>query len=535
MAKRGDGRPEELDAVVVGGGFGGLYGLYKLREIGLRVRVFEAGKGVGGTWYWNRYPGARCDVESLAYSYGFSPELEQEWDWSERYASQPEILAYANHVADRFDLRRDIVLETRVESAHWDEEAARWTVRTDDGAEVRARFCIFATGCLSARNIPDFEGLDRYRGQHFHTGDWPEEGVELAGKRVGIIGTGSTAIQAIPLLAEQADELFVFQRQPNYTVPAGNAPMDPDYQASAKADYPSFREPFVRGQFGLDFNPSARLGAEASAEERRSEFEKRWAEGGLGLVGAFADLFVDPEVNQAAGQFIRDKIHEIVDDPEVADLLSPTTMVGCKRPCADTGYYETYNRPNVHLVDIHDSPIDELTERGLRVGGEEYELDCVVFATGFDAMTGSLLRVDIRGRGGRTLQDAWAEGPKTYLGLGVAGFPNLFTVTGPGSPSVLANMIPCIEQHVDWIADCIVHLRDRGLAWIEALPDAAEAWGEHVNDRAAKTIYPTCDSWYVGANIPGKPRVFTPYLGFLPYKEKCDEVAAGGYEGFRLG
>ena len=530
----GGGPAREIDVVVVGAGFGGLYALYRLRGMGLSVRVYEAGKGIGGTWYWNRYPGARCDVESLAYSYAFSRELEVDWDWSERYASQPEILRYANHVADRFDLRRDIRLETRVVSAVWDEERGRWTVRTDGGEEVSAQFCVMATGCLSARNVPDFPGLERYAGRHFHTGDWPEEGVELDGQRVGIVGTGSTAIQAIPILAERAGHLYVFQRTPNFSMPARNTPMDPEYQARAKADYPAFREPFVSGMFGLDFNPNDRLGADATPEERNAVFEERWRAGGLGVVGAFADLFVDPEVNEAAAEFIRGKIRETVKDPEVAELLCPDTPVGCKRPCADTDYFETYNRPDVTLVDIRDAPIEEIDETGLFTGGRHYELDCIVFATGFDAMTGALLRIDVRGRGGTALGEKWAEGPKTYLGLQVAGFPNFFTITGPGSPSVLANMIPGIEQHVNWIADCIEHMRERGLGRIEATPEAEADWVRHVNEIADRTIYPTCNSWYVGANIPGKPRVFMPYLGFPRYVAKCERVVANGYEGFRL-
>jgi cation diffusion facilitator CzcD-associated flavoprotein CzcO len=521
-----------LDVAIVGAGFGGLYALHRLRELGLDARVYEAGSGIGGTWFWNRYPGARCDVESMAYSYAFSPELEQEWDWTERYATQPEILRYANHVADRFDLGRDIQLYTRIESVILDESTDRWRLRTAAGEEVSAQFCIMATGCLSSQNIPDFPDLDRFEGQSFHTGDWPEEGVALEDLRVGIIGTGSTAIQAIPPIAKEASELFVFQRTPNYSMPARNAPMSEEYCARIKSDYAAFRKPFLSGLFGLDFNPNDRLAAEASPEERKVEFEARWADGGLGLVGAFADLFVNEEANGSAGEFVRGKIRETVDDPEVAALLSPDTMLGCKRPCADTGYYETYNRSNVHLVDISQAPIERMTARGLITNGEEYELDVIIFATGFDAMTGALLRSDIRGRGGRRLEDRWAEGPKTYLGLAIDGFPNLFTITGPGSPSVLANMIPAIEQHVDWIADCLVFMHDRNYVQIEARPAAVEDWVAHVNEIAGRTLYPTCDSWYLGANIPGKPRVFMPYLGFPPYKKKCDEVAENDYEGF---
>ena len=523
-----------FDVAIVGAGFAGLYALHRMRGLGLEVRVLEAGSGIGGTWFWNRYPGARCDVESMAYSYAFSPELERDWDWTERYATQPEILEYANHVADRFDLRRDIQLDTRVESVTLDESIGRWRLRTDSGEEISARFCIMATGCLSSRNIPDFPGLEDFEGECFHTGDWPEEGVALAGKRVGIIGTGSTAIQLIPPLAKQVAELFVFQRAPNYSMPARNAPLSQKAQASIKSDYAAFRKPFMSGLFGLDFNPNDHLAADASIEEREKEFEKRWADGGLGLIGAFADLFVNEEANRSAGEFIRGKIREIVDDSEIAELLCPDTMVGCKRPCVDSGYYETFNLANVHLIDISQAPIERITKRGLISDGQEVELDVIVFATGFDAMTGALLRSDIRGRAGLRLGDRWAEGPKTYLGLAVDGFPNLFTITGPGSPSVLANMIPAIEQHVDWIADCLVFMRERGFERIEACTSAVEDWVVHVNEIADRTLYPTCNSWYLGANIPGKPRVFMPYLGFPPYKQKCDDVAANGYEGFRF-
>jgi cyclohexanone monooxygenase len=435
-------------------------------------------------------------------------------------------------VADRFDLRRDIQLETRIESVILDESTGLWRLRTDSGEEIEAAFCIMATGCLSSQNIPDFPGLDRFEGRCFHTGDWPEEGVALEGKRVGIIGTGSTAIQAIPPIAEEAGELFVFQRTPNYSMPARDAPMTDEYRSAVKSDYAAFRLPFLSGLFGLDFNPNDRLAAGLSLEEQRAEFEQRWTDGGLGFVGAFADLFVNADANRSAGEFIRGKIRETVDDQKIAELLSPDTMVGCKRPCADTGYYETYNRPNVKLIDISEAPIEKLTKTGLIANGREFTLDVIIFATGFDAMTGALLRSDIRGRDGRRLEDRWSEGPKTYLGLAIDGYPNLFTITGPGSPSVLANMIPAIEQHVDWIADCLVFMRERGHAQIEALPGAVEDWVTHVNEISDRTLYPTCNSWYLGANIPGKPRVFMPYLGFPPYKQKCDEVAAKGYEGF---
>jgi cation diffusion facilitator CzcD-associated flavoprotein CzcO len=524
----------EVDVVVVGAGFGGLYALHRLRQLGLSIQVFEAGSGIGGTWFWNRYPGARCDVESMAYSYSFSPELEQEWRWTERYATQPEILEYAEHVADRFDLRDRIQLNTRVTSAVFQEAKGRWLVRTDAGDVLSARFCIMATGCLSCRNTPLFEGIGSFRGQHFHTGDWPEEGVDLAGKRVGIIGTGSTSIQAIPHLAQDAAQLFVFQRAPNYSVPARNHAMTEEYQDQIKADYASFRAPFLSGRFGLDFDPSDLVAANCTDEEIQSEFERRWAAGGLAVIGSFADIAVNKDANDRLAEFIRDKIRGAVDDPKVAELLCPDSVVACKRPCADTNYFETYNRTNVELVDISNSAIEKITESGLIVNGREYELDVIVFATGFDAMTGALLSVDIRGRNDQRLGDRWSEGPKTFLGLAIDGFPNFFTITGPGSPSVLANMIPAIEQHVDWIADCLEYMAAHDKTQIEPEREAVENWVMHVSEVADQTLFPTCNSWYLGANIPGKPRVFMPYLGFPPYKQKCDEVAASGYDGFQL-
>ena len=529
------GFAQALDVLVVGAGFGGLYALHRFRGMGLAVRVIEAGSGVGGTWFWNRYPGARCDVESLAYSYAFSRELELEWNWSERYATQPEILRYANHVADRFELRRDIQFDTRVESANYEETTGRWLARLSTGESVSAQFLVMATGCLSAANTPQFPGLDSFAGRIVHTGQWPEEGVELAGKRVAIIGTGSSAVQSIPILAEQAEQLVVFQRTPNYSMPARNAPLEPSYQAEVKASYAEFRKPYAGGDFGLDFDPRAHLWTDATPEERRDEFERRWAAGGLGLVGSYADVFTNPEANQAVGEFVRSKIREIVKDPAIAELLSPRTFIGCKRPCADTGYFETFNRANVTLVDISQTQIEAITPRGVRANGREYAADVLVLATGFDAMTGALFRIEIRGRGGVLLRDKWADGPRTYLGLATSGFPNFFTITGPGSPSVLANMIMGIEQHVDWIADCIAHLRSRGLSRIEAERASEDAWVAHVNEIAGRTIYPTCNSWYLGANIPGKPRVFMPYLGLPRYIAKCDEVAAAGYAGFTLG
>ncbi len=549
----------EFDVVVVGAGFAGLYMVHRLRGLGFTVRAFEAGDGVGGTWYWNRYPGARCDVESLEYSYQFSEELQQEWSWSERYAGQPEILRYANHVADRFDLRRDIEFHRRVVSARFEEEDSRWRVEVapPDGATagpfgvdgaarsngkdagnetVFARFVVMATGCLSAANLPDFEGLDDFQGEKYHTGAWPHEGVDFTGLRVGIVGTGSSAIQAIPVIAQEAAHLTVFQRTPNYSIPAHNGAMDREREAEVKAEYAVFRARNRRMPAGLgaDMNPMHDAFAEVSPEERQQRFEERWGYGGFSFMVSFADMLASREANAAAAEFVREKIRGIVRDREVADLLSPDNVIGCKRICLDSGYFETFNRPNVSLVDVSSAPIEKITRSGLRTGGLDYELDAIVFATGFDAMTGALTRIDIRGRGGRTLRSKWEDGPRAYLGLGVAGFPNLFVITGPGSPSVLSNMLPSIEQHVDWIADCVAWMRDRGHAAIEATPEAEDEWVAHVGEVAAATLYPTCNSWYLGANVPGKPRVFMPYLGFPPYVEKCDAVAANDYEGFEL-
>ena len=530
------GVEQDFDAIVVGAGFAGLYMLHQLRGLRLSVRVFEAGSGVGGTWFWNRYPGARCDVESMEYSYQFSEELQQEWEWTERYASQPEILRYIDHVADRFDLLPDVQLETRVTSAVFDEPAGRWKIETERGDRVSARFCIMATGCLSSANLPEFEGRDSFRGPTYHTGRWPHEGVEFSGKRVGIIGTGSSAIQAIPLIAQEAAHLTVFQRTPNYSIPAHNEPLDARVQAQTKADYASFREANSQMPFGLggDFAAREESALAAGPAARRAHYEERWQHGGLPFLGSYGELLYDREANDTAGQFVRNKISETVHDPAVAELLSPHTVVGCKRLCIDTGYYATFNRPNVTLVDVNSSPIERITPDGLRVKGEDFALDCIVFATGFDAMTGALLNIDIRGRKGRALREKWAEGPRTYLGLATVGFPNLFTITGPGSPSVLSNMLPSIEQHVNWIADCVGYMLDRGVARIEPTLEAEDAWVSHVNEVASETLFPTCNSWYLGANVPGKPRVFMPYLGFPPYVEKCNEVAAKGYEGFSL-
>jgi cyclohexanone monooxygenase len=539
----------DLDVIVVGAGFAGIYMVHKMRELGYSVRAFEAGSGLGGTWFWNRYPGARCDVESMEYSYGFSEELEQEWEWSERYSPQPEILRYINHVVDRFSLREDIQLNTKVRSAHYletegdaaasvDQDArpdlGRWQVVTDDGQIWTARFFITAVGCLSSTNTPDFPGLETFEGEIYHTSRWPQEGVDFEGRRVGVIGTGSSGIQAIPIIAEEARHLTVFQRTPNFSVPAWNAPLAPEKQKDIKARYRAVRALNRRrfAAFGFGWKHNAGLTFAKSAEERREVYEEFWQIGGLAYILAFADLLLDPKANEEASDFVREKIRGIVDDPNVAELLCPEHAVGCKRPCADTGYYQTFNRDNVNLVDVSETGIEEITSRSVVGGGTETELDCLILATGFDAMTGSLDAIDIRGRQGRALKDKWSAGPITYLGLGASGFPNLFTITGPGSPSVLANMVTAIEQHVEFIADCLDYMERHGYARIEATVEAEEAWVAHVNAIAEETIYPTCNSWYLGANVPGKPRVFMPHVGFPPYVEKCEAVVARNYEGF---
>ena len=525
-----------MDVLIVGAGFGGLYMLHRARCMGLETTVLEAADGVGGTWYWNRYPGARCDIESLEYSFGFDEALQQEWRWTERFAAQPEILAYANHVADRFGLRPHIRLGTRVAAATFDDAAARWRVTTDKGETLEARFLVMATGCLSSANLPDIAGRDSFAGRTFHTGRWPHEAVDFTGRRVGVIGTGSSAVQSIPLIAGQAKELVVFQRTATYSVPARNAPLDPAEDAEVKANYAELRRRNrqMLNAFGARTPRRDIACASASAEERERAFEERWQLGGLFYLGAFNDLMLDAGANAAAAEFVRRKIRAVVQNPETAMLLTPTQPIGCKRLCIDTGYYETFNRPNVQLVDVTDTPIQRITAKGVIAGGREFVLEDLVFATGFDAMTGALAKIDIRGKGGVSLAERWAAGPRNYLGLAVVGFPNLFMITGPGSPSVLTNMMVSIEQHVEWISACLAAMAKAGHARIEARPEAEDAWVAHVNAVADRTLFPGCNSWYLGANVPGKPRVFMPLVGFPAYEQKCAEVAAQGYEGFAL-
>jgi len=530
--------PENLDAIVVGAGFAGLYMLHRLRGIGLKAIILEQAAGVGGTWYWNRYPGARCDVESMQYSFSFSEELQQEWQWRERFAGQPEILRYANHVADRFDLRRDILFETPVRAAHFDDATGRWRITTASGEEFNARYCIMATGCLSTARLPDIPGRESFAGKTYHTGHWPHEGVDFTGQTVGVIGTGSSAIQAIPVIAEQARQLFVFQRTANYSIPARNAPMTPDYEQAWKSAYAERRTKARMMRTGILYplNDTSALAVDAATRER--EYQARWAAGGLGFMAAFNDLILDRWANDTAAEFVRAQIRAIVRDPKVAEILCPKDHpIGTKRICADTDYFATYNRDNVTLIDLRATPITAITPRGLDTTGARFALDSIVFATGFDAMTGTLTRIDIRGTLGARLRDKWEAGPRSYLGLMTAGFPNLFLITGPGSPSVLSNMMVSIEQHVDWIADCLAFLQRQGLSQIEPRSEAEEAWVAHGNEVADRTLYPAANSWYMGANIPGKPRVFMPYIGGVGvYREICDKVAAGGYtDGFLLG
>jgi cyclohexanone monooxygenase len=535
----GSQQPARYDVVVVGGGLGGLYALHRLRGLGLNVRVFEAGSGVGGTWFWNRYPGARCDVESLEYSYSFSNELQQEWEWPERYGTQPEILRYINHVADRFDLRRDIQLNTRVISAVFDPAAGLWTVTTDQGDVVRTQFCVMASGNLSTPRVPDFKGVENFQGKWYHTGLWPQEGVDFSGLRVAVIGTGSSGVQMIPQIAAQADHLTVFQRTANFSLPARNAPMDVEREQQHKEEYEARRRSALDTPFGIaGYPPPTKTALEASEEERQRAYEAKWAEGGsISFLYSYTDLLVNKAANDTASEFVRQKIRSIVRNPAVAEILAPKDHpIGTKRLCLDTNYYETYNRNNVSLVDVKSDPIIEITATGLRTRDHEYgPFDAIAFATGFDAMTGALREIDIRVQDGPALVDEWHAGPRTNLGLMVAGFPNMFVVTGPGSPSVKTQMILAIEQHTNWIADCLAHLREHGYTRIEADRRAQDEWVQHVNEVADSTLYPLANSWYVGANIPGKPRVFMPYVGgFAGYKQKCDAVAARDYEGFVL-
>jgi len=527
---------DALDVVVVGAGFAGLYALHKFRQQGLSVRVFESAPDVGGTWYFNRYPGARCDVESVDYSYSFSDQLQQEWTWTEKYAAQPEILAYLNWVADKLDLRRDITFDTRVTSAVLDETTLRWTVTTEAGHSIATRFVVMATGALSSAITPAFDGLDDFGGEVYHTAHWPHEGVDFTGKRVAVIGTGSSGIQSIPIFAEQAEHLTVFQRTPNYSIPAGNTALTAEQVAEVKATYSERRRVSFRSGGGSPYVGTTKLTMEVSAEERRDAFEKRWRLGGVLYSKTFPDQLTNQDANDEARRFWVEKIRAVIDDPEVAELLIPDDHpIGSKRICTDSNYFQTFNRRNVTLISVRRTPITSIDETGINTTDTHVDLDAIVFATGFDALTGSLGKIDIVGRGGELLRDDWADGPRSYLGLGDDGFPNLFVITGPGAPAVLANMVLHAESHVDWIAEAIGYLDSHGYAGIEATPEAVENWLAELNQRAATTLFPRANSWYLGANVPGKPRVFMLFIGgFGVYNDICAEVAAAGYKGFAL-
>ena len=534
-----DGAVERFDALVVGAGFAGLYMLYRLRQLGLSACVLEAADDIGGTWYWNAYPGARCDVESLQYSYSFSPELDQEWDWTERYAGQPEILRYIYHVADRFDLRRDVRLRHRVVRARFEPAGPHWDVEVDDGSRFVAPYCIMATGSLSAPLPPPFPGVDTFEGDWYMTQAWPHESVQFEGKRVALVGTGSSGIQVVPVVAEQAAHLTVFQRTPNFSIPARNRPLTADEIAERKATYPEYREQARWSPSGLIQPVNYRKSSEMTDDEKTAELTDRWNGGGaLSFLASFRDVMFSAETNEFVQDFVRDRIREAVDDPKVADLLCPADHpFGAKRPCVDHGYFEAFNRPNVTLVDIRANPIARIDPRAIVLeDGTEHAVDLIVYAVGYDALSGALLRIDVEGRDGLRLPDVWADGPRTYLGLGIAGFPNLFTVVGPGSPSVLVMMIAAIEQHVDWIAACITHLRRNGLATIEPTAEAQDEWMAEVDQLANLSLYPQAtNSYYMGANVPGKPQGFTIYIGGLHrYRRRCDEVASDGYRGFVL-
>ncbi|KAF3996494.1 flavin-containing monooxygenase [Glaciimonas immobilis] len=522
------------DVIIIGAGFAGLHMLHRVRAMGLTARVFEAADDVGGVWHWNRYPGARCDVESLQYSYSFSSELEQEWVWTEKYAAQPEILRYIKHVAERFDLRRDITFNTRVATATFDEGTARWQLVTDTHNSVSGRFCVMASGSLSATRLPDIPGLENFSGEIYHTGAWPHEGVDFGGKRVGVIGTGSSGIQAIPALAKQAEKLVVFQRTANFSIPGWNEALKPEVQQQWKSEYHEHRS--RARQVGTLYEFSDKAALQVTDEQRTHEYQRRWDKGGVNFVHAFNDLMVDKNANDTIADFVRGKIRRTVEDPTVADMLCPIDHpLGTKRICVDTGYYETYNRPNVKLVDLKQTPITAVSATGVHCGASEYPLDALVCATGYDALTGALLNIDIRGRNGLSLVDKWAAGPRTYLGLMTAGFPNMFIITGAGSPSVLVNMVVGIEQHVEWIGDCISYLAQRELTSIEAGEEAEQHWVEHVNAAANKTLFPLANSWFLGANIPGKPRVFMPYVAKIGvYRKECTDIAEDDYRGFIL-
>jgi cyclohexanone monooxygenase len=526
----------DVDVVVVGAGFSGLYLLYRLRKAGFSTRVFERGGDVGGTWYWNRYPGARCDVESLQYSYSFDEQLQQDWHWPEKFSAQPDILAYANHVADRFNLKKDIEFNIEVKASWFDEKLKTWKITTNTGEEINAQYFIMATGCISTTQIPNIKGLSDYVGNTFHTGDWPHEEVDFSGQSIAVIGTGSSGIQSIPVLAKQAKKLTVFQRTPNYSIPSQNEPMTKKYERSWKDVYSERRKEMRYSAHGSlkDLNDVPALSVDE--DQRQELYTKRWAIGGTGFLGSFNDLLTNADANYTAAEYVRQQIKRVVKDKETAEILCPRSYpIGTKRICIDTGYFETYNRENVKLVDISKKPIQRLVADGIIVDDQLYAFDSIIFATGFDAMTGSIFNVDIKGRGGLALKEKWNAGPKTYLGLMSASFPNLFMITGPGSPSVKSNMIMSIEQHVDLVIETLLSMRRKGLSVVEPELEAENKWVDHVQEVANKTLFPQANSWYMGANIPGKPRLFMPYIGGVgAYREICEEIVANNYRGFKF-
>ncbi|MBM4263244.1 MAG: NAD(P)/FAD-dependent oxidoreductase [Deltaproteobacteria bacterium] len=525
-----------VDAVVVGAGFAGLYQLHRLRGHGFSTRMFERGGNVGGTWYWNRYPGARCDVESMQYSYSFDETLQQEWRWPEKFSAQPDILAYLNHVADRFDLRKHIDFNTTVTAAHFNEPARCWAIETDKGERVSARFLIIATGCISTAQTPEIPGLPDYRGNTYHTGQWPHRKVDFTGQRIAVIGTGSSGIQSIPILAEQAAHLTVFQRTAHYSVPSRNFSMTPEYEQEWKANYRARRAEMRYTNSGSMSKPNDLAALKVSDEERQAIYRKRWEIGGLQFLRSFTDILTSNEANETMAEFVRSQVRSIVKDPKTAELLAPKSFpIGGKRLCVDSDYHNTFNRDNVELVDISGAGIERFTPTGLVANSREFQFDSVIFATGFDAMTGTLFRIDIRGRNALALKEKWRAGPRSYLGIMSEAFPNLFTITGPGSPSVKSNMITSIEQHVDFVTDALLHMREHGFEVIEPELDAENNWVDFVQDAASKTLFPYADSWYMGANIPGKPRLFMPYIGGVgKYRRICEEVVAQGYKGFHF-
>jgi len=530
-----DSNKKHYDVIAVGAGMAGLYLLHKLRQAGFSAIALETADDVGGTWYWNRYPGARCDIESIDYSYSFDPELEKEWQWSERYATQPEILSYLQFVADRYDLRKDIRFSTHAEKASWNEEEQYWNVTTDKGDSLTSQFYVMATGCLSMPKETDVPGVKKFKGPTYFTNRWPHEGVNFTGQRVAVIGTGSSGIQSIPLIAEEASQLTVFQRTANYAAPANNGPVRKEHLKKLEADRIAYRENARWSRAGVPIPPTEEPFFTVEPEERLRRMETGWQQGDLLTINSsFSDLVTNAEANVEVQEFFRNKVRAKVEDEKTAeDLCAKDFPLFTKRLCLETKYFETFNKPHVKLVNLHRNPIKSITESGIDTNEESMEFDAIVFATGFDAMTGAIVAVDIRGREGVELKDVWEDGPKTYLGLNVHGFPNFFTITGPGSPSVLSNMVVSIEQHVNWITGALEHLRKENLHSLEATSKAQEAWVTHVNDYGNLTLYPQANSWYMGANVPGKPRVFLPYIGGVDrYRVACNEVVQRDYLGF---